>query len=205
MRAARRVFYVVYLRDSRLQEALDAMRFIANPGEKNFAHITVRGPYHQRYNFRSVGKKINGTAVWADGVGSFFSQGQNTVFIRCYSEILRDVWRKADYGFNPHITIYDGPSRRFAEMLLERLDQLTLQFRFVVGGLSPLVSYSRQYSMELSQSFDEGVFAEVSGRRLRPSEVEGLAMEERVSLIEVFAGKLEGFACAGELGGVRVR
>ena len=39
----KRVFYVVYFNEQRLQASLNAMRFIANPREKTPAHITVRG------------------------------------------------------------------------------------------------------------------------------------------------------------------
>ena len=194
MKKPRRVFYVVYFRDRRLQYSLDAMRFIANPSEKNYAHITVRGPYQQRYNLSGMDRRIDGTEVLADGVGSFFGYSQNTVFIKCYSEMLRDVWKKTDYGFNPHVTLYDGQSRRFAEMLLQQLHHLTIRFRFIVGRLHPLVTRSGQYSMELSQAFDEVLFAEVTGTHLSASEVDRLSFEQRVALIKLFARKLPEFA-----------
>ena len=194
MRKPRRVFYVVYFRDRRLQYSLDTMRFIADPSEKNYAHITVRGPYQQRYNLNGMDRRIDGTEVLADGVGSFFGYSQNTVFLKCHSEILRDVWKKTDFGFNPHVTIYDGESRKFAEMLLERLNHLTLRFRFIVGRLYPLVTHSGQYSMELSQAFNEALVAEVTGTHVSACEVDGLSVEQRVALIELFARKLPEFA-----------
>ena len=194
----RRVFYVVYFRNRRLQYSLDAMRFIANPLEKNYAHITVRGPYKQRYNLRAMDKAIDGTEVTAHGVGSFFGYSQNTVFIKCHSEMLRDVWRKTDYGFNPHVTIYDGESREFAEILLGRLYHLTIKFRFVVGRLHPLVTRSGQYSMELSQAFDEALFKEITGIHVSASEVGGLSNEKRVTLIESFARRLPELASSAE-------
>ena len=198
MRKPRKVFYVVYFRDRRLQYSLDAMRFIANPSEKNYAHITVRGPYQQRYNLRGMDRMIDGTEVFAHGVGSFFGYSQNTVFIKCHSEILRDVWQKTDYGFNPHVTIYDGNSRKFAEMLLGRLNHLKFGFRFIVGRLHPLVTHSGQYSMELSQAFNEALFTEVTGAHVSASEVDGLSDEKRVALIELFARKLPEFASSSE-------
>ena len=198
MKKPRRVFYVVYFRNRRLQYSLDAMRFIANPSEKNYAHITVRGPYQQRYNLKGMDRIVDGTEVLAHGVGSFFGYSQNTVFIKCHSKILRDVWKKKDYEFNPHVTIYDGESRKFAEMLLERLNHLTMRFRFVVGGLHPLVSRSGQYSMELSQAFDEVLFAEVTGTHVSASGVDCLSDETRVALIELFARKLPEFASETE-------
>ena len=204
MRTSRRIFYVVYFHDQRLQDSLNAMRFIADPREKSCAHITIRGPYMQKYDLRGMDRKIHGTEVMADGVGSFFGHDQNTVFIRCRSEILRDVWKKTDYGFNPHITIYDGSSPDFAKILLERLDHLTLRFRFLVGKLLPLVSQKSQYSMELSQSFNEEFFADVVGERIGTSEVHALSVEQRITLIELCARKLPEFASFGEFSGEAV-
>jgi hypothetical protein len=143
-------------------------------------------------------KAIDGTEVTAHGVGSFFGYSQNTVFIKCHSEMLRDVWRKTDYGFNPHVTIYDGESREFAEMLLGRLYHLTIKFRFVVGRLHPLVTRSGQYSMELSQAFDEALFKEITGIHVSASEVGGLSNEKRVTLIESFARRLPELASSAE-------
>lgn len=194
MRKLRRVFYVVYFRDHRLQCFLDAMRFLANPLEKNYAHITLRGPYQQRYDLRRIDRIVDGTEVLAYGVGSFFGDSQNTVFIKCHSETLRDVWKKRDYGFNPHLTIYDGHSRKFAEMLLTRLNNLTLRFRFIVGRLHPLVTHRGQYSMELSQAFNEALFTDVTGTHVSASDVGSLSDEKRVALIELFARKLPEFA-----------
>ena len=195
---SKRVFYVVYLRDRRLQGSLDAMRLIADPKEKSRAHVTLRGPYPQRYNVSGLDRKVRGSEVVANGTGSFFQNGQNTVFIRCNSEKFRKVWKKADFEFNPHITIYDGPSREFARMLLERLDLLTIHFRFFVDGLSPLVSYKGQYTTELQQSFDEAFAADVIGERLGFSEIRTLSSMKRISLIESFARKLPGLAASAE-------
>ena len=193
MRTSRRIFYVVYFQDQLLQHTLDAMRFIADPKEKFSAHITIRGPYLQKYHFRRMDRRIHGAQVMADGVGSFFGEDQNTVFIRCRSEILRYVWKKSDYEYNPHITLYDGSSRNFARMLLDRLDHLPLRFSFVVGKLSPLVSMKKQYSMELSHAVNEDMFFDVVGRYLGASEVHRLSVEERIGLIESFARKLPDF------------
>ena len=186
----RRIFYVVYLGDERLQGILNTMRFIADPDEKFCAHITIRGPYPQKYDLRAMDRKVRGAEVVADGVGSFFDADQNTVFIKCRSDLLRHVWRKPDYGFNPHITIYDGSSRAFAEVLLDRLDHLELRFSFSVGPLLPLVSLKNQQSMELSQSFNEALMADVVGSHVGASEVHTLSVDQRVSLIELFARKL---------------
>ena len=191
---SRRIFYVVHFDDQRLQTSLDAMRFIANPKEKTPAHITVRGPYSRPYNLCGLERKIQGAEVVADGTEAFFQEGQNTVFIRCYSERIREVWKKKDFGFNPHITIYDGSSRDLARMLLDRLGRLPIQFRFFVSKLLPLESHKGQYSAWLRQSFDEEFASEIVGYPLRISEIDALSPERRVSLIESFARGLSSLA-----------
>ncbi len=193
---SKRIFYVVYFDDRRLQSSLDAMRFIANTKEKTPAHITLRGPYPQSYNLRGLERKIRGAEVLANGVEAFFHEGQNTVFLRCHSERFREVWKKKDFPFNPHITIYDGSSRQFAKLLLKRLEQLHIRFQFVVGKLSALESHKGQYSTLLRQSFKEEFARNVVGEPLKVSEIDALSPERRVSLIELFARELSEFSSA---------
>ena len=193
---SKRVFYVVYFRNQRLQAAFDAMRLIANPHEKSRAHITIRGPYRQRYDVRGLDRKIRDTEIVTDGAGSFFDGDQNTVFIGCHSRELREVWLKRDFGFHPHITIYDGSSRDFASLLYGRLLDLAIQFRFRVGGLLPLPSVKGQYSMDLRQAFDATVVADITGSRLDVAEVDALSAEQRVGWVELLADRLRECASA---------
>ena len=194
----RRVFYVVYFSDRRLQATLDAMRFIANPREKTQAHITVRGPYTQLYNLHRQQRKIYGTEVFANGAGAFFYEQQNTVFIQCYSEKLREVGKKPEFEFNPHITVYDGSSRHFAMALLDKLQKLVIQFRFLVDEMEPLQSAKGQSSSWLRQSFDEDFVRDVMGKPIRAGDVDKLSEETRISLIERFARNLSKYSMAAQ-------
>ena len=194
----RRVFYVVYFNEQRLQAALDAMRFIANPREKSPAHITVRGPYAQLYNLQRQQRRIFGTEVVADGVSAFFNESQNTVFIQCQSEKLREVWNKPDYEFNPHITLYDGSSREFAVNLLDKLLEVSIRFKFLVDELQPLESFKGQSSSWLRDSFDEDFAEEVIGRRLNAAEVDDMPDKVRIALVERFARRLSRYSLASQ-------
>ena len=191
---SRRIFYVVYFDDPRLQAALDAIRFIANPKEKTRAHITVRGPYTKSINAAALKTKIQGTEVMADGIDSFFREDQNTVFIKCCAERLREVWQKVDFGFNPHITIYDGPSREFALMLQGRLATLPSTFYFAVGQVTRLVTHKGQYTTSLREAFDERLTSRLLGEPLGISEIERMAPTQRVALIELIARELPEFS-----------
>ncbi len=191
---ARRIFYVLYFDDSRLQACLDAMRFIANPMAKSRAHITVRGPYSQSYEMRRQQEKIRGTEVLADGIGAFLTKDQNTVYIRCHATTLQEVWRKRDFGFNPHITVYDGRSREFAKTLLNKLGSMTIRFHFVVNEMSPLESQKGQYTTWLRESFDENFVSSIVGSPVEISAIAKLACEERMHLLASLARSLSTFS-----------
>ena len=190
---SKRIFYVVYLDNAQMQAALDTIRFIANPAEKTRAHITVRGPYTRPVDIAALGRELSGTEVMADGIDSFLREDQNTVFIRCRSEPLREVWQKKDFGFNPHITIYDGPSREFALKLLERLSILPNRFYFVVGQMTRLVTHKGQLTTSLREAFDDGLTRRLLGRPLGISEIQRMPADRRVALIELIARKIPEF------------
>ena len=187
---ARRVFYVVYFEDKDLQRMLDAIRLVCEPGEKTQAHITIRGPYSQRYNLSAQQERIRGSRIAADGVDHFFNEGQSTVFIKCNSHELREAWKKSDFGFNPHITLYDGSSRTFATCLLQLLSGLNLSFPFVANGLFPLVSRKGQNTIELRAAYDEHFVSGLLGNRLLLSDIDELDTKDRLSIVETIAKHL---------------
>ena len=197
----RKIFYVVYPLEERLRKSLDIMRFIADPSGKHPAHITVRGPLQRpSNNLENFSYKTYGSQVYVNGVGYFFSAKQNTVFINCQSEVLREVWKKPDYGrFNPHITLYNGPSRDFAQMLLERLQHLRIQFSFEIGELSPLFSTMGQYTMGSMQFYNPEIFSKIVGEQKVACEIQSLTLDRKIFFIEQFARKLPEIASDGKL------
>src|SRR6266404_4798519 len=112
-----KVFYVLYVRDAPLGDCLEAIRLFADPSAKMSAHLTVRGPYKKKLPLLSLRSRINGERICVEDVGNFFREGQNTVFFSCFSPHLQTIWKKTDFGYNPHITIYDGSSRSFGRKL----------------------------------------------------------------------------------------
>jgi len=124
------VFYVLHVKEKSLSDCLDAIRFLCDPAEKQKAHITVRGPYQRKIDIRSVNDKVAGRIVSIDGVDNFFAYNQNTVFFHCSAPVLTTVWKKPDFPFNPHLTIYDGRSTEFAHRLYDILKAHTYRLRF---------------------------------------------------------------------------
>jgi hypothetical protein len=179
-----RVFYVIYFENKDIQRTLDAVRFIFNPKVKNPAHVTIRGPYRQRYKINNLRKQISGSFISVLGIDSFFNETQNTVVIKIDSPNLLSVWKKDDYGYNPHITIYDGNSRSFASDLVDLLSKINFTFSFVAEDLSPLISHKGQNSFNLKISFDEEFISKLLERKITVGEIEKFSFEERLPIIE---------------------
>ena len=124
----------------------------------------------------------------------FFGDEQNTVFIQCQSDRLREVWKKQDFEFNPHITLYDGSSRQFAVALLDRLKSVRIEFRFLIDELRPLESFKGQASSWLRDSFDEEFAKRVIGQSVKAKDADKMSDEHRISLIEMFARNLYSYS-----------
>ncbi len=181
-----RTFHVLYLPDGPMASCIDAIRVLANPAEKYKAHITVRGPY-KRGGFRlgSVNRILESSEIEVRGAGNFFSSGQNTVYLRCESPNLKAVWDKADFGFNPHITLYDGPSSAFARELWRIISSRPYEFSFVAGPLTPLVSKRRsQGGMALQADLDFRLLQEVAQLDADEVTIESLSQSERLNAID---------------------
>jgi hypothetical protein len=84
------------------------------------------------------------------GTGNFFNEFQNTVFLRCEADFLSEIWRKRDYAFNPHITLYDGKDSNFARDLFNLVASYSLSFCFRVQELTLLKSLNGQQQPPLS-------------------------------------------------------
>lgn len=93
-------------------------------------HITVRGPYKNPPSAKVVDKlwqQISGERLLLHGIGRFELPEKHIVFLRSHSRAIRRIWWKRDYpilryGFNPHITLFEGPpdQAREVETFLKR-------------------------------------------------------------------------------------
>lgn len=180
-RPKRRVFYVIYLPERSIESHINAIKLLCEPNAKTVAHLTVRGPYLKQVSVDEISSAVSGTNIQVTGVDCFFEPNQNTVFLRCDGDSLRSVWRKSDFGYNPHITLYDGGSRRFAEQLLDVLGNYNLSFSFKAPGLEPLVSVSGQTDASLVYSVDSAWLGEVVGRQVDPGRISSLTEETRLA------------------------
>jgi hypothetical protein len=178
-------FYVVFVDDEQPRKLLDTIRFLADPGEKLSAHITVRGPYKHRRPLEKARKNLEGAEIHVGEVGAFFDTQQNTVFLHCDAPELRRAWYKPNFPeYAPHITLYDGVSRSFAIRLQEILRRWTRHFSFKADGMVPVKSSKGQRAVDLAAFYDSDLVASATGRSVEAEHVPSLADEDRLVLIE---------------------
>lgn len=192
-----KLFYVIHIGQRALAECVDAIRFICNPAEKQRAHLTVRGPYQKRINISRMSRKIVGDTVSIESVGNFFDSGQNTVFFHCSAPELKDVWKKPHYPFNPHITLYDGTSREFAQRLYAVISRYNYSLKFQANELEPIESKKGQQSMSLALAFNSKSLARITGEKIKPAAVSTLPEERRLQLVERICQHLSALPSVG--------
>jgi 2'-5' RNA ligase len=179
-----RVFYVLNIKDKALSECMEAIRFLSDPAEKHRAHITVRGPYRKRIDISSINRKIAGDKVVIDNVGNFFESGQNTVYFRCSSPELRAVWKKKNYPFNPHVTVYDSDSGDFARRLFGVISRYKYRLEFRADELEVMESRKGQASFSLALAFNSDLVRHVVGKEIKAEDVHTLSEDRRLDLID---------------------
>lgn len=99
-------------------------------------HITIRGPYDReilRAQLERYQTALSADPIVLEGVGSFQVGPRYVVYLKVQHPKLRKVWWKPDfpiknYGFNPHITIFEGDDELRARAVLEflRKEKLSL-------------------------------------------------------------------------------
>ena len=185
-----RVFYVVYPEEPALCAWLNLLRALANPHEKEPAHVTVRGPYHQRYRLPQAAQTVRGSTVHVPGADAFLSEKQSTVILRCQAEQLRGLWRKPDYpGFTPHLTLCDGLPRALSEEILE-IARTIPPFSFRVGDLMPIFTKPKQTALGLLSALDDALLAEIAGQRVHAEALLRMASRDRLALFRVVVSRL---------------
>jgi hypothetical protein len=188
----KRYFSFLIMKDAYASKCINAAIFLANPNQKWPAHITVGGPFGRKPNTKEYSEKIS-----VLGVGNFFSDNQNTVFLKIGAENLRHIWEKTDYGFNPHLTIYDGDDHHFARDLYHRLNNRKIYFYFETVTYSVVESRAGQGNLfsidsnvdakflerEFSKYFDNKKISKYSAHQLVDL-VRDLSNSDRLKMID---------------------
>lgn len=159
-----RVFYGIFHADPNLQAWLNLLRFLANPNQKLIAHLTVRGPYSQRYGLAAASAVIQGHRLQITEIDAFFGPGQATAILRCAPDAkLRKIWHKPDYpDFNPHISICDGLTEDFTRKVLAACKGIR-PFPFLCSALLPIVTKPLKDELSLTRSVDFQLLGKLLG------------------------------------------
>lgn len=185
-----KIFYVIYIKDKLLRTIIDGIRILADPFEKQKAHITVRGPYYQSYHLSEKNEIIKHTRISIHGIGTFFNATQNTIFLKVKqtSEALKNVWKKDFYkdSFNPHLTIFDGTNKEFADKLLRILYKYSnnFAFEFEVRELEPLISSKKQVNNNFVIDYDFNLLSTFLKEKIDLEKIKRLSESERLKRIE---------------------
>lgn len=172
----KRHFAFLYPNDAHLQQLLDLAIFILNPAEKLSAHITVAGPFSDPRQLPDVAAfhaKICGL-----GVDRFTSTHQNTIFIKVDAQELHSVWKKPDFPYNPHITLYDGDDWELADRLYETLFQQRMFFCFFVSQVTHVALVKGQGSWDLLSRVNLSLIPELRGKSA--DDVKRFSIDERI-------------------------
>jgi 2'-5' RNA ligase len=193
-----RFFFVIYLHNDTVRGILDGMRLIADPMQRNFSHITVKGPYRniQKKRLFEDSKLIEGKEIRVSGAGNFFTDNQNTVFLKCEEkQELYTIWKTKEgrtYSeFHPHITIYDGADRSFANKLFSTIDAHKINFSFIVEKLELYSSADKTKLFNLNAQLDYSLLSKITGINIRPDNIDKLSDQQRISAIDKLCGILE--------------
>ena len=188
------IFYVIYVADVEVGPALDLIKIICNPFVKTHAHVTLRGPYTRKaddaraWNKKWVEEKNQISAITFKGLLSFFRPGQNAVSLGCEFPEVQELWYKPDYPHGvPHLTLYDGESREFADDVLKVLGRFDWNFEVSATPLKPLRAGERgQWSMvHLTPNNEiDRVFERLTGHRVSSESIRDMKPDLRLEVVD---------------------
>ena len=138
-------FVFLEISDPEISALIHGIRTIATSSPpKSAPHITIRGPYSRPVSRKEIlryERILSSHPIVLEGIGAFQSGDRATVYMKVQHPNLRQIWWKPDYpikqyGFNPHLTLYEGHDADRAlriETFLRREDIKMLTSEFSVS------------------------------------------------------------------------
>jgi hypothetical protein len=133
-----KLFLFVEIHDEPVVRLINDLRTIFNGGKKknSAVHITIRGPYisiPDPIEIDGYWEIIKEEGVLISGVSNFNNNGKHIVYLKVQSKAIRGLWWKPDYpiskyGFNPHITLYEGSDKSIATTITSFIKKERLLF-----------------------------------------------------------------------------
>jgi 2'-5' RNA ligase len=123
-------FVFLEIGDPEIDALISGIRTIATGKRpKAVPHVTLRGPYSKQVPAEQLDRYariLSSDPLVLNGIGSFSRPHHITVFVRVQHSKLQQVWWKPDFppkkfGFNPHVTLYEGDDIARGQRLLDFL------------------------------------------------------------------------------------
>jgi hypothetical protein len=142
-------FVFLQITDSEINALIYGIRTIAmGVAPKSGPHVTIRGPYSRalsRTQLLRYGRILASHPVVLEGIDKFRSGDRTTVFMKVQHPKLLQVWWKRDYpikefGFNPHVTLYEGADDDRAQRLEGFLRREGIKLLTTDFAVTPYVS-----------------------------------------------------------------
>lgn len=176
----KRYFLFMYPFEQDVRSLLSLAVFALNPDEKWPAHVTVAGPFTNRP--RAVARFEGKVPAFCVGLGNFFPQGLDTVYLNIGVRNLWKIWRKPDFVGDPvpHLSLYNGRNRDFAQRVFSALNDIRPYFSFSATGLSLVTSVPGQSVMSLREQIDVKLIPETSA--LTIDQIRSLNEDDRLQI-----------------------
>lgn len=139
-------FLVLEVLDSEIVLFLSALRREFGGKARPEVHITVRGPYMEPIRGDDIERfqgLVEGSTILLRGFDTFDNPGESVVYLRAHNDRLGKIWWKPDFpkaqfGFNPHISILKTKDRVHANQVSRFLNRQSLEFECKKFHLVPL-------------------------------------------------------------------
>jgi hypothetical protein len=183
------LIYAIKIQDVEISSILNFVKLLCAPTSKTEIHLSVRGPYKSPLKSEKLSKYnkiIKNSEISIIDFANFFSENQNTVFLKCEGEELKKVWKKTTYlhEYNPHLTLYDGRNKEFANTLYQILRKRNINIEFTSSELIAYDTSKKNTSLILSLGINNDIIEEVLGIAWDKLDVNLMDSKSRFKLID---------------------
>jgi hypothetical protein len=181
------IIYAIKIDDKKIATILNFIKYICSPNSKTEIHLSVRGPYKVKLSatkIEELNNIVKGALIRVNELSNFFLYNQNTVYLRCISNIVKKVWNKTGYGYNPHLTLYDGKDAQFAFELYETLKDIEIDIQFSASNLILYDTEKLDASTLLAIGIDNEIIYKIIGVDFQTIDPVSMANLEKLTLIK---------------------
>lgn len=154
------------------------MSAMSGDKRRSAPHLTIQGPFDEKISIEkisSIKRRLSNDVLFIGNPGLFETANGVALYLGISSDNLRRVWFKPDYpidkfGFNPHLTIYEGVDRVKAKKALDFLKRNRVELLCRDFDIVPYVpKQSDMFPMNGSEADDAAISKMMAKGRLSSS------------------------------------